>query len=293
MYPFLSRCLPSYWRTRAYLNKAQKLLTPTIQSLLQRHDQGTWAAKRTDGIMAWMVEGAKGEERDAEMLTRSEVLLSVASIHTILQRLTNTLFDLAAHPEYIDELREEIQDQKDLWSTDPTAAYANLYKMDSALRESARIAPSGLMGLKRLLRQSHTFLSVSPPITIKKGTIVALPAMAIENDPDHCVDPEKYDPLRTYRRGAGEPPHQWANKHSYSAIEETVLGFGYGKLACPGRFFATLVLKIMLVKLLTEFDVRLAPGKKRPESHVVHEFLFIMPWEKLEIRRRGSVAKAL
>ncbi|KAJ5769057.1 hypothetical protein N7520_003616 [Penicillium odoratum] len=286
-YSVLSRCLPSYWRGRAYLRKAQTVLGPAIQNLLKHHDEGTFTAQPTDSVMAWMIEGAKGIDRDAEMLTRSEVLLSLASVHTILIRLTNTLYDLAAHPTYIEELCAEIQDQKEKWTTDPMAAYSNLHKLDSVLRESQRLAPGTTLGLKRLLRESYRFTSISPPITVKKGTIVALPVMAIENDPAYIDEPGRYDPLRTYRRGMGpRTTSQWSNQHSYTAIDRTVLGFGYGKSACPGRFFASLVLKMVLVKLLTEFDFRLVPGTSRPRSYEVHEFLFMAPWEKLQIRRR-------
>ncbi|KAJ5623052.1 hypothetical protein N7490_011657 [Penicillium lividum] len=213
-YSVLSRCLPSYWYGRGYLRKAQAVLGPAIQKLLKRHDEGTFTAQPTDSVMAWMIEGAKGVDRDAEMLTRSEVLLSLASVHTILIRLTNTLYDLATHPTYIGELRIEIQDQKETWTTDPMAAYSNIHKLDSVLRESQRLAPGTTLGLERLLRESHRFTSISPPVTIKKGTIVALPVMAIENVPAYIEEPGRYDPLRTYRGGMKDgTTSQWANQY--------------------------------------------------------------------------------
>lgn len=65
------------------------------------------------------------------------------------------------------------------------------------------------------------------------------------------------------------------------------LGFGYGKAACPGRFFAAQELKIALCHILTKYDIKRAHGSK-PRAFT-HGFFFVAdPVAKLAIRRRRS-----
>ena len=287
-HPALSRCLSSWWRCQGYLKSAKGLLGPAIDDLIRRNDNGTWQPEATDegfNVMAWMVEAAKGQDRNGDTLAHAEVLLALASVHTILVRIVNVLYDLIAHPEYIDELRDEIRSvEKEIGWDDPAAAYNKLHKMDSVLRESQRLSPPTTLGLKRLFKQPYTF---SSGLKIEKGSYAALPVMAIENDPAHTTSPELYDGLRSYRLSQKEPdtPRKWT-EHQFSAIEKTVLNFGYGKSACPGRYFASVALKMVFVKLLTEYEFRFLPGTGRPKNHLVHEFLFPWPWDKVQVRRR-------
>lgn len=65
------------------------------------------------------------------------------------------------------------------------------------------------------------------------------------------------------------------------------LGFGYGKAACPGRFFAAKELKIALCHILTKYDIKPASGSK-PQAFT-HSFFFPAdPVAKIAIRRRRS-----
>ena len=74
--------------------------------------------------------------------------------------------------------------------------------------------------------------------------------------------------------------------HQFSSPEPTILNFGYGKSACPGRFFASLVLKIMVSKLLNEYDFAFQPGTGRPQNIIVHECLFCWPWQKMLVKQK-------
>lgn len=121
-------------------------------------------------------------------------------------------------------------------------------------------------------------------LQIPQGTYVCLPTFAIENDPEHTVEPEVFDGLRSYRlRQDKETKNE---DHQFSTPERTVLSFGYGKSACPGRYFASLILKMTFVKLLTEYEFKFLPGTERPRNMVVHEFLFPKPWDMILVRRR-------
>lgn len=288
---FFSLLLPSYWHGRNYLRSGQALLSPIFDDLLHRHDSGTWKPdSKNDSeshMLAWLIDSAKGVDRNPSTLAHIEVLLALASVHTTLLRMVNTLYDLTQNPSYFDELRQEIEEvQSAGWSF---SSYANLHKMDSVLRESQRMSPPTYLGMKRIFKAPYTF---SSGLHVSAGTYVCLPTYAIENDPFVTPFPEAFDGLRSYRKriersgdkGIIEPTDK---THTFSAPEKTVLNFGYGKTACPGRFFADIILKMVCVKLVQGYDFKFPEGEVRPKNIVLHEFLFTWPWDRMLVRRRG------
>jgi cytochrome P450 len=286
MHTGLRYLLPSYWNGQHYVRAAKSLLGPIIQGLLDRNDRGQWTPAANDAesnVLCWLVDTAKGRDRDAETLAHVEVLLALASVHTTLLRMVNVLYDITANPQYTAELRAEIQQattpEKGAWTH---ATYAGLEKMDSVLRESQRMSPPTILGLKRLFKESFTF---EDGTHVPRGAYTAMPIYAIENDPRVTTDPAVFDGLRSYRLRQGLDKAK-SDALQFSSPAPTVLNFGYGKTACPGRFFASLVVKMVFVKVLSEYDFRFAEGQIRPRNLLAHEFLFCWPWQWMEVRKR-------
>ncbi|KAI0847851.1 putative cytochrome P450 [Daldinia vernicosa] len=286
----VSRLLPSYWKCQGYIRSSKVLLGPKIRELLGRSEDGSLAPDSNEdefNVLTWLAFLAKGSERKPDNIAHTEVLLSLASIHTTLLRMLNVLYDLTAHPELLEELRVEIYQvasSPEGWNK----PYDRLYKLDSVLRESQRMSPPSTIGIKRLFKTPYTFQN---GLHIPKGTYVCMPVYAIENDPEHTPNPDLYDGLRSYRaymQSQSTPGNSNNSKEfqfSY-ANDPNVLNFGYGKYACPGRFFASLIIKMVLAKLLVEYDFQFLPGTGRPANLEVHEFLFSWPWNKMLLRRR-------
>lgn len=63
--------------------------------------------------------------------------------------------------------------------------------------------------------------------------------------------PFRYSQLRSIK---GEE-----NSHQFVASDPNNINFGYGRNACPGRFFASNEIKVILIELLTRYDVGLGP----------------------------------
>jgi cytochrome P450 len=273
--------LPSYWAGKAYVKSAKSILGSQLNEMLRKNDDGLWTPGSSEddyNVLAWLADTAKGIDRDSNALAHVEVLLSLAAVHTTLLRMVNVLYDLTAHPEYFGELEGEITDTvSDGWDK---SSYYKLRKLDSFLRESQRRSPPTILGMKRVFRKDFTF---ADGLTISKGTYVCMPTFAIENDPLHTVDPKSFDGFRSYRIRQQEGE---INDHQFSSIERTVLNFGHGVSACPGRFFASLIIKMVFVKLLTEYEFKFLPGTGRPKNMIVHEFLFPLPWDKILIKRK-------
>lgn len=80
-----------------------------------------------------------------------------------------------------------------------------------------------------------------------------------------------------------DPKH--THLQQFATTEPTQFNFGHGKAACPGRFFAALEIKCILVHFIMNYDFRLV-GDKRPENLRAHEFIFPNPEAELLIRER-------
>lgn len=76
---------------------------------------------------------------------RGQLGLAAAAIHTTARLLTNVLFDIAANPEYISELREEIESAKEKTGGVLTVeSLGKLIKLDSFIKETMRMHAGGV-----------------------------------------------------------------------------------------------------------------------------------------------------
>ncbi|KAF7905075.1 uncharacterized protein EAF01_005596 [Botrytis porri] len=287
MRPVVSRLLPSYWAGWKILRNGQKLLRPKIQELIDMNDSGDWQPENEKAedlnVLSWLSGLAKGRDRNADIIGHVMIMVALATVHTTLLRMVNVIYDVVdAGPKLQQELLDEIEAvARQGWSSN---SYDALSKMDSVMRESQRISPPTTMGMKRLFKQSYTFQDGTH---IKAGTYVAMPVFAIENDPSNTTNPKEFDGLRAYRAAqAGDPSS--AHEHLFSTPGPSFLNFGYGKTACPGRFFASVVVKMVMVKAFTEYEFKFLPGTGRPKNILAHEFLFTWPWTKMQVRRRSK-----
>ncbi|KAI1145080.1 cytochrome P450 [Nemania diffusa] len=270
---------------------AKKLLGPTVRRFLQESDTGLSITQDPDGeqfnILSWLVDSVKGSDRDPDTLMHAMIIVALASLHTVLLRVVNVLYDLTDNPGLLDEIRAEMETvsaSSQTWND----SYDKLHKLDSVIVESQRMSPPTTTGLKRLFRVPYTFQS---GLHVPKGTYVCMPIYAIENDPANTPHPEVFDGLRQYRvfKQATQDKSANSSKLQFASPTTTILNFGYGKAACPGRFFASLEIKMIFVKLLTEYDFKFLPGAGRPSNMMVHEFLFTWPWTKMLVKRKQGV----
>lgn len=235
-------------------------------------------AENAQNLLSWMIECEDGS--DPSYLAHLEIVVSLASIHTTQMNIVHVLYDLAANPEYINQLREEIQMVAQRgWNK---GSFSQLLRLDSFLKESQRFNPPSILSMHRIMQQSH---QLSDGTELPKGSHICMPVDAIQNDAEITTDPSSFDGLRYFkmRQAQGE-----RHLHQFATAEKTRLNFGYGKYACPGRFFASLEIKVILVKLIMNYDFKLPPQQGRPQNLMAHEFIFPNPEGKLLFRERGK-----
>ena len=173
------------------------------------------------------------------------------------------MYDLAVRPEYVAPLREEIREILAAHGGEmSTHALQQMLKLDSFMKESLRLSPPLPTTFHRVVARRG--LSLPPGPKVPPGATIELPSRAIMRDPAHYEgDANEFDGFRHYRRrtrpGAGATDHA---RHQFVASHEQSLFFGYGRHACPGRFFAAQEMKMLLARLILEFDFKNADGSK-------------------------------
>ena len=94
---------------------------------------------------------------------------------------------------------------------------------------------------------------------IPPGCIIEVPSQAIYNDSTYYPDSEKFDGFRHYklRRGGSTADHA---RNQFVTTNEQNLAFGYGRHACPGRFFAANEIKMIVAKMILDYDIKMPDG---------------------------------
>ncbi|KAI9155751.1 Cytochrome P467 monooxygenase [Paramyrothecium foliicola] len=271
--PWVHWFLPSCQKVRSSLTLARKYLEPHIEQrekvkaeALARGDKAPF-----DDSIEWFRQ--LGSKRPAADL---QIFLSLVAIHTTTDLLSEVLINIAANPEVIQPLREEIIRVLTAEGLKKTALY-DLRLMDSICKETQRLKPV-ILAWRRLALEDVT---LPDGMTIKKGQKLAVGLTHMWSE-EHYKDALKFDPYRFLRMR--ETPGEDHMAHLVSTSPDH-LGFGHGVHACPGRFFASNEVKIALCHLLLKYDWKLPDGPK-PQPISSGMSFNTNPNAKLLIRRR-------
>jgi len=213
-----------------------------------------WTDKPND-ILSWLMD-AKPNQSIRDIVLRV-LIINFAAIHTSSIAFTQVLYDLATHPEYVEQMRKEVEAviKEEGWSK---ASVSKLRKLDSFVKESLRLSPFGPLIMQRKTLKDFTF---SDGTTIPAGNTVSIPLLSIHQDEENYTDASQFDGFRFERMGDGERA-----KHQLENIDTNYVLFGQGRHACPGRFFASNEIKTMLAYVLLNYDVKMANGDERPRN---------------------------
>jgi cytochrome P450 len=118
-----------------------------------------------------------------------------------------SFYNLAAYPQYIPELRDEIRTVlAEHGGVFTSPALQAMKKLDSFLKETMRLNPGGTASFQRKVNKPFT---LSNGQVIPAGVVIEVPSAAISHDPEIFPNPDKFDPwrffhLREQARAAGE-----------------------------------------------------------------------------------------
>lgn len=86
-----------------------------------------------------MLDNAEG--RPKSVLSAINLHVALAAIHTTAVAITHIIYDLCAMPEYVEPLREEIQEAMAAEGGFSKKTFLKMSRLDSVMRESQRFNP--------------------------------------------------------------------------------------------------------------------------------------------------------
>ncbi|KAH6623222.1 cytochrome P450 [Chaetomium tenue] len=281
-----------------------------------------WTAPR-DGLQ-WIIEEAYGTKSPAQLdpvrITRRLLYVNDISLHSTsftVQNLIPDIYNYYDSESLVEALREEcstvLKEAGGVWTRD---AVQKLKLVDATIRESMRLTPFASIALPRTVIEPHGISMDSPhgKFHVPYGTVIATPIDPIHRDATIYPDPNRFDPFRfTQQPGVARsnsnsnnnnnlhdglelnPPSTEAEQHppnngnnpkpkSSVTLDNTFLGFGFGKHACPGRFFALHEMKLFVAHMVLNYDVEYLG--ERPE--LTNMVWLKVPYDqgRVRVRRR-------
>ncbi|KAL4905009.1 hypothetical protein BDW74DRAFT_178574 [Aspergillus multicolor] len=305
LYGVVARLIPARYRTLRQLETGRRI----VGELMARHRAAQEKRRRgeyvdeeedQDTLLNWMLDNGTPAEVEVREMAARQCVLTLASIHTTASTISNILFDLCTYPEWFVELRAEVLDvaaelggppgQED----PPVSARewcVRLNKLDSFFVESQRHSPVIILNPQRL---AYTDITLQDSTFIPQGTRLAFANYEAAMDACTVPDAATFDPMRSYRKRLSHPSQR--DKHKAGMTAPGNLTFGYGNQACAGRQFAVAEIKLIVARLLYDFEFEFGDDQKRrgrPRTMHVNENCFTDQGVRLRIRRRGDLGKKL
>ncbi|EXF82139.1 P450 monooxygenase [Colletotrichum fioriniae PJ7] len=257
--PLVHRFVPTLKYLRSQIKQARRIMGPELAARrLARNEK-----ERPMDSLSWIDDVRRGREFD---VVAGQLFLTFAAIHTTSSVVTAILYDLLAYPEYFTLLREEIVK---VFTEDGGWSKNSLFKlklMDSCMKESQRLH---ILGPHIMNRRVEEAMTLSDGTYLPKGTLITV---ATHNTRDPALwgpEPEKFDG-HIFLRMREEPGQE--NRWQFVSTSPEFLAFGHGTHACPGRFFASNEMKIVLTHLIMNYDWRIVE-EKPPTSMFVSRFV--------------------
>lgn len=186
---------------------------------------------------------------DGALLSTQDIIdhmsfLMMAAHDTLTSSLTSFVGELAAHPEWQQQLRDEVKGLG-IEANDPSSI-DNLEKMplsEMAFKEALRLKPP-VPSMPRRAVRDFSFRGYDIPA----GAAVGVNPLYTHHMPEIWPDPDRFDPLRFTDEAQ-------RNRHRFAWVP-----FGGGAHMCLGLHFAYMQAKTFARHLLQNVEVSLEPG---------------------------------
>lgn len=235
-------------------------LTPIVEARLQRTAPAT---ENRDCIQFFINAAARKKQQDEWPVQRIiQVLLGIwfASVHQPAMCLFYALDDLCLHPEYTTALRDEL----DAANAESPRDIASLSLLNGFLKESARLNPTDSISLRRKVLQPFT---LDDGTMLAKGDIACIPLRPLLQDPDIYTEALTFNPYRFVNSGQlDKSKHSISTASDFTDADITFPIWGLGKRACPGRHYASHLLKLILAQILVHYDLKMADDSLHNKS---------------------------
>lgn len=176
-----------------------------------------------------------------------------------------TLYYLALNHHIQDEIVAEIKS----FDSSDVETILKSQLIDCVINESMRLSPP-FLGIMRVAEKDCQVNGIK----IDRGTMIAILINNIHRNPDYYSNPDKFD------------PHRFMSDSGGKNMTGAFLPFGKGLRKCPGFKFAYLVMKVLLIEIIKNFQISTSPKTPKKPAHVDLWDLETRPDFLLKLERR-------
>ncbi|KAL9618286.1 MAG: hypothetical protein Q9160_006997 [Pyrenula sp. 1 TL-2023] len=279
-------------RVYQHNDRARALVQPILQQRERDGKTVSGYAAPSDTIQ-WIRDLIPEEDREDYALQGAlQLAITAVSVQSTSKLIVNIILNLMKYTGYVPILQEEIRsvlaDCDGQWTLE---SMARLQKLDSFMKESLRYEPPlTACDIATFQRRATKPVKLSDGTSLPQGTLVLAPSDAVAFDPNFYPDPETFDGLRFHKlRQQADESGRAGDKvrHQFVATSKTQIQFGLGRHACPGRWFAGHVIKMVVAAILLRYDLKFRAGEDRPNTFLFQTTNMPHPRTRILMRKKA------
>ncbi|KAI0118646.1 cytochrome P450 [Nemania sp. FL0031] len=238
-----------------------RFLEPIVRERLENRSKRDNSNPVQVDCVQWLIDTSPRKNPWSPGRMMGEIIaVWFSSVHQLAMTATYAVEDLCLHEEFVGPLRQEIRKHLAEEAKAPVDL-EGLPLLDSFIKESIRCSNVDAISCRRKALRDVILHDGS---IAKKGDWVCIPQRAMMHDPSRYANPEVFDGRRFARANTtllgGQLTHLIPDKepsHLTTASIEWPI-WGLGNAACPGRFYASVIMKMIVTQILLEWECKMA-----------------------------------
>ncbi|KAI2464676.1 cytochrome P450 [Annulohypoxylon bovei var. microspora] len=289
--------------TKRYRARYRKIVIPVIRErilLWEKYEKtGEGEGELPSDFLQWLIVRAAQhgpEHLDPSKISYRLLALNTMFVYAMSFIFAQTVIDVCASPDhkrFMDGMEAECKAVVGRYPEGLASGEAveQFHRVDSAIRESMRISDVGVATMPRDVVGNKP-LDLGNGIICPPGTRLMYPTQPIHVDPDFWEDPLRFDAFRfsdpfDKEAGASSPTDGGGpakQRENLVDLTTTFLAWGYGKKACPGRWYAGQTIKQSFAYMVMNYEVELIG--KPPKRKALLNAMIPPTGARLRFRRR-------
>ncbi|TVY84721.1 Versicolorin B desaturase [Lachnellula suecica] len=237
----LMKCIPKS------LKKMQSDHFQQIVGKVQR--RLNWEVERSDLMSHVIKHNNEKEEMSHGEIQATFMVLTTAGSETTATVLSGTLNNLISKPQMLSTLTKEIRGEFAKEADMTLDALCELPYLNATIQEGLRLCPPIPVILPRVVPEGGDFVC---GMWLPAGTSVSLQTWSLFRDPQNFHEAANFLPER-WLPSAEQPESPF-----YNDQRDAVQPFSVGSRSCMGKHLAWAEMRLVLARMLWEFDVNMA-----------------------------------
>jgi cytochrome P450 len=105
-------------------------------------------------------------------------------------------------------------------------------------------------------------MTLSDGTKLCKGQLISMPAAQMAMDPEFYEHPQSFDISRFLPHESSTSDGKSIQDLEFVDIEKGNVHWGAGRFTCPGRWYASAVMKIIIGSIIIKYDIMFPEGQK-------------------------------